>query len=51
MNLFLAFFFLFDKKHKEENSTTLQKTNMGVEICWGNKPCDLQEKKKKKILK
>ena len=38
MNFFLAF---FDKKHKEENSTVPQKTNMDVEICSGNKTCDL----------
>ena len=40
MNFSLAFFFL-DKKHKEENSTALQKANMEMEICRGNKPCDL----------
>ena len=39
-------FFFFDKKHKEENSTAPQKANMEVEICRGNKPCDLQGKKK-----
>ena len=34
-------FWFFDKKQKEENSTALQKTKMEVEICRGNKPCDL----------
>ena len=38
MNFFL---FFFDKKHKEENATSPQKANMEVEICKGNKPCDL----------
>ena len=38
MNFFLAF---FDKKQKEENSTVPQKANMYVEICSGNKTCDL----------
>jgi len=33
MNAFLAF---FDKKHKAQ-----QKANIEVEICRGNKPCDL----------
>ena len=50
MNFFLLFFFLafFEKKHKEEKSTVPQKANMNVEICSGNKTCDLYEKKKKK---
>ena len=39
MNFSLAFF--LDKKHKEENSTALQKANREMEICRGNKPCDL----------
>ena len=30
INVFLSF---FDQKHKEENSTALQKANMEVEIC------------------
>ena len=30
INVFLSF---FDQKHKEENSTELQKANMEVEIC------------------
>ena len=33
MNDFLAF---FDRKHK-----ALQKANIEMEICRGNKPCDL----------
>ena len=35
------------EKHKEENSTALQKANMVVEICKGNKPCDIRKKEKK----
>ena len=31
----------FYKKHIEENSTALQKANMNIEICSGNKQCDL----------
>ena len=38
MNFFLSF---FDKEHKEEISTALQKANMKVEIYRGTKPCDL----------
>jgi len=34
-------FFFLDRKHKEENSTELQKANREVEICRGNKPYDL----------
>ena len=34
-------FFFIDRKHKEENSTELQKANREVEICRGNKPYDL----------
>ena len=40
MNDFLAF---FDRKHK-----ALQKANIEMEICRGNKPCDLKKKKKKR---
>ena len=39
----------FNKKSKEENSTALQKAKLNLEICKGNKQCDLQERKK--ILK
>ena len=35
MNSFL------NKKNKEENATELQKANMKIEICRGNKQCDL----------
>ena len=38
MNLFLSF---FDKKHKEEISTALQKANMEVEIYKRTKQCGL----------
>ena len=48
---FLAF---FDKKHKEENSTALQKANMEVEICRGKYVGGINSviyKKKKKNIK
>ena len=31
----------FNKKSKEENSTALQKAKVNVELCKGNKQCDL----------
>ena len=38
----MNYFFLFfsDKQHEEDTSTALQKTNMEVEICRGNKLYD-----------
>ena len=38
----------FYNKNKEENSIALLKVSVKVEICWGNKQCDIQEKKEKK---
>ena len=38
----------FDKKHKEENFTALQKVNMKVEICRENKL--IFKKKEKKFF-
>ena len=35
------YIFFFYKKHKEENSTAPQKANTKVEICKGDKQCDL----------
>ena len=32
--------FFLNKKKKEENSTALQKGNVNMEVCRGNKQCD-----------
>ena len=33
--------FFNDKIHEEENSTAPQKANVNVELCRGNRQCDL----------
>ena len=37
----MIYLFIFDQKSKEESSIAPQKANVKVEICRGNKQCDL----------